>query len=234
MALKPQSPTCSFFGGFFIYTGCMLRKHWGAALWVLSIQYFIVQVIAATAYTGNYSWAHNTISDLGNTVCGAYVQRYVCSPLHVVMNTSFITLGVTQFLGAVLLNQATPRFRWQLAGYTCMGLAGLGTILVGLYPENSVRLLHAIGAALPFVLGNVALLLLAEQPSLPQWLRRYSQVSGSVGLAALLLFITHNYLGIGQGGMERFVAYPQTFWMIVIGVYYIRGMWLAPKDSKAA
>lgn len=199
----------------------MSSKLLGSILWVCAIQYFIVQIAVALSYTGHYSLAHNTISDLGNTVCGAYGQRYVCSPLHVLMNSSFIALGVTQLLGAVLLQRSTPRFTWQIAGYACMALAGVGTILVGLFPENTITPAHTGGAALPFVLGNIGLVILGRQPGTPLWLRRYGQVSGGVGLMALLLFMTHTYLAIGQGGMERFVAYPQTLWMIVVGAYYL-------------
>ena len=48
-----------------------------------------------------YNISRNTISDLGNTACGTWKGRYVCSPLHDLMNGSFIALGITMLLGAL-------------------------------------------------------------------------------------------------------------------------------------
>jgi hypothetical membrane protein len=51
----------------------------GAVVWVLTIQYFVVQVAVAVDWSHAYSWSENTISDLGNTRCGRYDGRPVCS-----------------------------------------------------------------------------------------------------------------------------------------------------------
>ncbi len=194
----------------------------GSIFWVSSIQYFVVQIVVAAAYNGHFSLAHNTISDLGNTVCGVYGDRYVCSPLHWLMNISFVILGLTQLLGAFLLARVSTKKLSNLMGFGSMVLAGIGTIIVGFYPENTIGSLHAYGATLPFLLGNIAMLLLAKHQNFPKWLTYYSYVSGVTGLTALLLFMTMTYLGLGQGGMERVVAYPQTIWMITVGIYILR------------
>jgi hypothetical membrane protein len=198
-------------------------KYLGAVLWVLSIQYYIAQLIVALSWHNHnqYSWANNTISDLANTHCGTYGSRLVCSPLHNVMNISFIVLGCTMIGGALILRRQLERNRLSSLGFGCMALAGVGTILVGLFPENTVSWLHVIGAALPFIFGNLGMLMIGgalEQPSL---LRGYTIFSGLVGLAALACFITSTYLGLGIGGMERFVSYPQSIWMIVFGSYLL-------------
>ncbi len=196
----------------------------GAFLWVLSLQYYVVQVIVAAMWPVNngYSWANNTISDLANTVCGAYGDRLVCSPGYASMNISFVWLGITMIAGAVLLNQQLGKTRPVQLGFWFMALAGIGTILVGLYPENTVASLHILGAAIPFVLGNVGMILISERaPGLPTWLRVFGIVLGSVALLALALFLAQLYLGIGIGGMERVVAYPQSVWMITFGGYLL-------------
>ena len=198
----------------------MRRKYIGSVLWILCLQYFIVQVIVANAYVGEFSWTQNTISDLGNTACSVYSNRYVCSPQHLIMNISFILLGILQLTGALFLYLANKN-RSNQVGYGCLVLAGIGTIIVGLYPENAVGPMHAFGAALPFVLGNIAMIILAANSRFPAWLKYYSYFSGIAALMALVLFMTQNYLGIGLGGMERVVAYPQTVWMIIVGVYYL-------------
>lgn len=203
----------------------------GAALWVCSLQYYLLQAIAASYWSNifGFSWRQNTISDLGNTACGPYGDRLVCSPLHSLMNASFIVLGLTMMFGAWLLS--APRKASQVIqfGFAAMALAGIGTILVGLFPENTISTLHIVGAALPFVFGNLSMLVLGiNLRKLPHALRIYTIGSGIVGLLALLLFLGHAFLGVQLGGMERLIAYPQSLWMIVFGCYLL----LHPKDIK--
>jgi hypothetical membrane protein len=191
----------------------------GPVVWVSSVQYFVIQMIAGQTYKTAYSLRFNTISDLGNTMCGTYSGRYVCSPLHNLMNASFIVLGVTMTSGALLIYQEFRRDAMTLIGFSFMALAGFGTLIVGLFPENTVTFLHTSGASLPFVLGNTALIILGVSLAIPKLLRCYTLLSGLVALTALVFFYTQHYLGIGIGGMERFVAYPQTLWLIVFGLY---------------
>src|SRR5258708_13507237 len=83
----------------------------GAVLWILSVQYYIVQIAAAGfwAQGSSYSWDHNTISDLGNTHCGLYGSRFVCSPLHTAMNISFVVLDITMASAAYFLPKQLAR-----------------------------------------------------------------------------------------------------------------------------
>lgn len=191
----------------------------GPAIWILSIQYLIIQVIAARTYKGAYSLRFNTISDLGNSACGNYGGRYVCSPLHSLMNASFILLGTTMAFGSLLIYQEFRKDRGTLIGFSFMAVAGFGTVLVGLFPENTISGLHTLGASLPFALGNAALILLGLYLTIPRLLRFYTLISGMLAIIALVFFYTGHYLGLGIGGMERLVAYPQTFWLIVFGIY---------------
>jgi hypothetical membrane protein len=70
-----------------------------------SLQYFVAQVIAASAWEPPYSWRLNAISDLGAVGCGPFDGRSVCSPLNGVMNASFILLGLAMTAGSVLLSR---------------------------------------------------------------------------------------------------------------------------------
>ena len=54
---------------------------------------------------------------------------------------------------------------------------------------------------------------------------------GLVGLSALGLFLTHTYGPLGRGGMERVVAYPQTIWMILFGLYMSRNHYLRRRQA---
>jgi hypothetical membrane protein len=191
----------------------------GPAIWMVNVQYFIVQFIVASYFTPHYSLMLNTISDLGNTVCGIHGALYVCSHKHWLMNASFILLGLTMITGSSLIYQAFKKSSGSFIGFCAITLAGVGVLLVGLFPENTVRLLHGTGAELVFICGNVGLVILGQALKLPKVLRIYTLLSGIMSLIALVLYTTNHYLGIGVGGMERIVAYPQTIWLIVFGIY---------------
>lgn len=194
----------------------------GSILWILNIQYFITQFFVALDWPKSYGVLHNTISDLGNTTCGLYRGDSVCSPSHSWMNLSFVALGLSMSLGSILMYRSYTKNLASATGFGCMFLAGLGTILVGIFPENTISVLHIIGATLPFLVGNLGLVVLGLTLHVPRALRYYTSISGLVALAGLLLFLSHTYLGIEIGGMERITAYPQTIWLIVFGIHSLR------------
>lgn len=192
----------------------------GPLVWVLSLQYFAAQIAVAQHWPAKYSWTRNLISDLGNTACGTFDGRYVRSPDHSIMNASFIMLGATMALGSLLIYTEFRRSRGSLIGFSFMAIAGLGTLLVGLFPENSILAVHYFGAFLAFGLGNLSIVILSlvlrrETDAL----RVFSFLTGVAALVALGLFILHIYLGLGRGGMERVVSYPQAIWLALFGMY---------------
>jgi hypothetical membrane protein len=191
----------------------------GPSFWMLSVQYLIVQLLVADHWKTPFSLARNTISDLGNTACGPYGGRLVCSPLHDWMNASFIVLGLSMIIGAGLIYHEFRRSCASRIGFSFMALAGVGTVLVGLFPENTVSALHILGAALPFFIGNVGIIILGLKLDMPGVLKAYNVISGVIMLMALALLLSGHYLGLGIGGMERVTAYPQTIWLIVFGIY---------------
>ena len=102
-----------------------------------------------------------------------------------------------------------------------MAISGAGVIMVGFFPENTVQGLHGLGAAIPFVLGNASLIILALSLKMPALLRLYSFLSGVMALLGLVAYASSHYLGLGEGGIERVVAYPQTVCLTVIGFYLV-------------
>lgn len=194
----------------------------GPAVWILSLQYFVAQIFVGRAWPVPYNIFQYAISDLGNTACGIYAERYVCSPLHSLMNASFILLGITMFCGSLLIYLEFTRSRATLIGFSSMAIAGFGTVLVGLFPENVVPPLHALGAVLAFLVGSFGIFVLGLSLDIPRGFKQYTVISALVSLAALALFTLRIYLGLDFGGMERVVSYPQTIWLIVFGAYISR------------
>lgn len=191
----------------------------GAVLYLASFQYFVVQLIVARRWTPGYSVRLNTISDLANSACGRFNGRFVCSPWHDLMNASFVLLGLTMIAGSLLVRRALRGSRTRDVGFLLLGIGGVGVVMVGLFPENSFATLHGIGATLPFLVGNVGLVLLGLKLEAPRALRIYTFVSGALALVALGFYARSMDLGLGEGGMERIVAYPQTLWLIVFAAY---------------
>lgn len=185
----------------------------------LSLQYFVIQYIAAKAWPVSFSLRHNTISDLGNTACGMYSGRYVCSPDHLLMNLSFIALGATMTLSSILIYQDFQKSRILLLAFSIMGLGGFGAIIVGLFPENINPTYHLVGAATVLVCGPLSMFLLANNLNIASFFRLLTLLLSIFSFIALVLYVTHIYGPIGRGGMERAAAYPQTIWLILLGLY---------------
>jgi hypothetical membrane protein len=204
------------------------RHLWiGPTVWMLSSLYFLAQVFVGWVWKPPYSVIHNTISDLGNTACGTYRQSYVCSPRHDVMDATFVLLGIVMATGSLLLYQEfTERARREqraaLAGFTLMALAGVGTMLVGLFPENTISYMHITGAGIAIGGGNLGILILGLVLPLPEGLRGSMVGLSIVSIVALICFASGHYFGIGGGTMERIAAYPETVWLIRFGLYISR------------
>ena len=81
-------------------------------------------------------------------------------------------LGLVMVLGSALLyHEFTGRSlrerRAAMCGFGFVALGGVGSILVGLFPENENGKMHIVGACLAIAIGNVAILVLGSVLALP-------------------------------------------------------------------
>ncbi|MGE7386895.1 DUF998 domain-containing protein [Streptomyces sp. NPDC004126] len=198
----------------------------GHLAWIVGVvQFFVVHGIAEAAWASPYSWARNNISDLGNAHCALRPDpepRYVCSPEHGLMNTSFITLGVLLLVGLALTGSAP--WRRGAAAVTARILlagAGVGFVLAGLAPADVDENQHVLGALLIMAVGNLGLVLAgsALTDRVPPLLRRAATLLGLTALTALGAFLSHHYAGLGMGGMERVAAFPLLLWFLAAAVH---------------
>jgi hypothetical membrane protein len=200
----------------------------GPAIFTVASLYFLIQIIVAWVFIPSYSLVSNTISDLGETSCGGYGSPATCSPRWWLMDyVGFLLLGLVMVVGSALLyhefTDRPPRERRAaMFGFGLIALGGLGSILVGFFPENENRTMHIIGAFLAIAIGNIAILVLGAVLTLPESMRRSMLMFSSLALAALLCFASHRSFGIGRGTMERIAAYPVTIWLITFGLYIWR------------
>ena len=207
----------------------------GGISWVLTLLYFVDQIVAQAAWTTHYSLMDNRVSDLGSTACGTTVANtYICSPLHTVMNATFVVTGLLILAGLFLTRSTWPRRRLTTCGLVLLGIAGLGTIVMGLSPENVNVLVHLVGP-LNIPAGNVAMILLG----LVIWPSRrgmawFSLLSGIVGLLGLLagpflVILTRH----GGGLAERIALYPLILWLIVFGAVIVTRKLRARDDQES-
>jgi hypothetical membrane protein len=150
---------------------------------------------------------------------------YVCSPMHSMMNASFIIAGILTIAGALLLRHFWPRSRGTTVALVLLVVTGLGKIVVGLVPENTNIDLHLL-AAFNIPVGCVAILLLSLPSRQPN---RAVSLTGIVlaviGLVATVLSTAAEFassssldLGLRAGGMERVADYPGSLWILMIGI----------------
>lgn len=212
----------------FIPDTASTRQYIGAWSVLSVLQYFVAEAAVIGAWAGPQPYDRRTglISDLGAVHCGIFDGRDVCSPLHWLMNASFVVQGLGMLLGALLLGsgllcvaaRAGGRVRpgrgkpWLAAvGVRVLtGTAGAGTMVVGLVPEDVGSGWHFTGALMYFIAGALALLLLGML-----WLRQtplgwFILVCGLASFAAL---VTGGLTGMDvpePGTLERLMAYPVT------------------------
>jgi len=131
--------------------------------------------------------------------------------------------GVLVLLGLAFTRHAWPRRRPTYWGFGCLAVAELGTVLVGLNPENETLRIHLLGA-LNIPAANTALLLLGLATL--TWRRGIGLLSlvlgivGWLGLPLGILLLVAS--GHGGGAAERVALYPVFIWTIVVGAAYLR------------
>lgn len=191
----------------------------GGTVWLLTLQFFIVEAVAAARYPG-YSRSGQVISDLGTAD----------SPAAGLMNASFTAQGLLIAAGAVLLFPGLVGLGGRLA-VVFLSSAALGVLLVGLAPSDTAGAVHTVGAVLYLLGGGLGLIALAYG------VRPRSEAVGTtlallglVGVVTTIFFGAAVYLVLGQGGMERAAAYVVPIGLPVAALLLLRQRddWVVP------
>jgi hypothetical membrane protein len=200
----------------------MTSRRWGGAVWIGCLQFFVAEAIAAAGFAGSYSFRRNYISDLGALGCGAG-----CSPLHALMNASFVLQGVLIVVGALVVWPLFPQGTLSRLALGLIAASGLGVALVGLAPEDFALAWHYLGAAenLLFCNAGAALLgvALLREGRAPRAVGLLSVAFGVIGLAGLAGLAFGYDFGLGSGGVERVAAYPFPLWIAGMGAWITWG-----------
>jgi hypothetical membrane protein len=161
-------------------------------------------------YPAGYSTANSEISDLGST---RPPDALICQPSATIFNGTMILTGILVIAGAFFAYRAG----WERWSSLLLALVGTGILGVGIFPGN-VGTLHGLSATLTFIGGGIAAVMSARALCGP--FRFIAVLLGCITLLALM------GLGIllpvlGDGGAERWIAYPIIFWLTGLGGYFL-------------
>src|SRR3989440_6841817 len=179
-------------------------RQWAGLFLLAGTTQFAIGMIIAEAVDPSYSVSTNYISDLGVRAGAA------------VFNTSIILLGITILATSWFLLRA---FKDRILMILVL-LAGVGAVGVGVFTE-AFGVLHAIVSFITFLFAGLSAILAFRILRPP--LSYVSVLLGVGSLAALGLFISNNFLGLGNGGMERVIVYPVLTWGIGFGSFLFLG-----------
>ena len=221
------------------------REQSGAILWLLCCQFFLVEQIARLSVRGPYSMMHSAISDLGalRTFGFAAAEATSSSPLHILMNASFVLQGLLISLGALGVRSRFDRGWLSRAAFLLLHLAALGVLVVGLAPEDRAGDLHVLAASLHFLCGSLAMLLLGlallRRAQATELAGTLSIGAGAIALCATLLLgldqtSAWSSLGWPAGLIERVAAYPLPLWLVITAIVLLgrdRGRNVFPTPS---
>jgi hypothetical membrane protein len=172
----------------------------GALFFVGAAQFILIILIAEAQYPG-YSMATNALSNLGVGQTALFYSAWIAA------------CGAFALIGSLLGRRTLG------AGLTTtLALAGACAIGVGLFPVRTSAP-HEVFAIAAFVFAAVSAIVSYRLLRPP--LSLFSVGLGVIALAAIVLLVTHNNLGIGKGGMERMIAYPIFLWALGFGAALI-------------
>lgn len=213
-------------------------EFWGGVMWIAVAQFFIVMALVQRAWPVPYDPVRNSISDLGRLTC----SPTLCSPWHGLMNASFVALGLCIAGGALAAELSSPQVSAiSRTAAAILILTGLGTIGVGLVPNDTIVWLHTVVAAFAIVGSNTGTIFTG-------WALRRTRgmtVVGALGIAAGLLgwaftlVLGAAHLGasalLPYGGLlERGAAFPTMVALIISGGALVRGDWVDRMNVPAS
>lgn len=178
----------------------------GVAFFAGNVEFILFMLIAEFIYP-HYSVSGNYISDLG-VGSTAYI-----------FNTSIIVMGLLVIATGYFIRNFS---RILLIVFV---LAGIGAMGVGIFNETLI-IPHTILAIFAFSMSSIApyfIIFRIKNIMSVMWV-----ILGTIGLIALVLYLSGTllnapglFLGLGHGGMERMIIYPDLMWGIAFGGWLV-------------
>lgn len=174
-------------------------------LFSAGITFTIFNTIAEAIYP-NYNIGKNALSDLG-----ALGQSTA-----LLWDGQLFVTGILSFVGMWLLGfRSIYSPEISLPGKILLLLPSTGAIIVSLFPENLLLVVHSLGALLNFLTGGMSAIYSSKFTPSP--FRYFAVFLGLFALAAIPLLGSPFVLGFGAA--ERLVIYPVIIWSTGLGAY---------------
>ncbi len=173
----------------------------GLLLSLSGVIFILANHIAESIYPG-FSVNANFLSDLGAT--GNNTTLFWDSQL--------LVAAVLWLLGMYFFLRMNKKGK---SVWILFLLAPVGQLVVSLFPENTILVIHSVGALLAFVTGGLSAIYAYKLTRKPFAYLSFSL--GAVSLISLVFFLSGMDLGLGPGGMERMVVYPLALWLVALG-----------------
>jgi hypothetical membrane protein len=177
----------------------------GALLLSSGIIFTIFNTIAESIYP-NYNIGTNALSDLGA----------IGQPTAILWDGQLFVSGLVTLLGMwILVFKSSFAPKISFPAKILFLLTGIGTIMVSLFPENTIIALHDTGALVSFLAGGLSSIYSYKFTKSP--FRFFVLLLGLATLLAIPLLGSHPIVGFG--GTERLIVYPTIIWGTAIGGY---------------
>lgn len=189
------------------------KKIAGLLIFVAAAAIILAAIVSEAIYSG-YSVGQQNMSDLGDwskagNSAAVYDVPVILAGMLAVVSANFI--------------QRTYKNRLFSSLIVIIGVCNIG---VGIVAENVYLPLHAVFAVIVFVVLAAAAFMSYKFEKPP--LSYISVILGAVILLAFVLWFlglgagnSGFYLGLGVGGIERFIIYPALLWMLGFGAHLI-------------
>jgi hypothetical membrane protein len=178
----------------------------GLLIFVGAVQFVLAIIISEAVYSG-YSVGQQVMSDLGDWSKAGNSAA--------IWNVSVILLGLFVIAGAYFIQQG---FKNRLFT-SLLAIGGIGWIGVGVVSLDISLPVHTVFALVAFGFWLASVIMSYKFEKSP-----FSYVSvflGALIFLATALYGSGSYLGLGLGGMQRFIIYPFLLWMLGFGAYLI-------------
>jgi len=201
---------------------------YAAPLYIIAaVQFVVCLAVAASRYgPPAYNPLTITISDLQAVNCGPFQGADVCSPLHGLANYSVAVLGLLMIAASLSFRSLLPDGRRRDVAVGLLIVAGLATFANAFTPEDVTWNGDLLTALIAFLGANFGLIQVGRTLSVePRWqsYSLFSQVLGTIGIAALILDGFGLGTAIGTGAIEWLIVAPILVWAPATGIRLIFG-----------
>lgn len=185
----------------------------GLLLSLSGIGILMGSITAEALFPAVFTTHTNTLSHLG---ASEPPDSVVLQPSAAIFDFTMVVTGAMILAAAWFLQRALGR-----KGVTIpLALLGTGVLGVGVFPLNHLAP-HTVFALLAFVAGGVGVILASRVTEAP--FRGLWTILGVMSLVAITLGIFFLEWGpvaeLGEGGIERWNAYPVVLWLVAFGSY---------------